>query len=118
MYTGCKLIIVDPERASIVESITSRLKEEMGVTGFLVLDRCNRSWEHMESLSKLVDAYPRYNDFNDILSQSINPEDNATIIFTSGIRFPVFRLIASHYFDRRDNGPSKRCPQYSTAVFD
>lgn len=84
VYTGCKLIIVDPERASIVELITSRLKEEIGVTGFLVLDRYNRSWKHMESLNKLVDAHPRCDDLSDILSQSIGPEDNATIIFTSG----------------------------------
>lgn len=90
VYTGCKLIIVDPERASIVELITSRLKEEIGVTGFLVLDRYNRSWKHMESLNKLVDAHPRCDDLSDILSQSIGPEDNATIIFTSGTCFLVY----------------------------
>lgn len=44
----------------------------------------------MESLNKLVDAHPRCDDLSDILSQSIGPEDNATIIFTSGTCFLVY----------------------------
>ncbi|KAJ3575121.1 hypothetical protein NP233_g1302 [Leucocoprinus birnbaumii] len=79
--TGCKLIIVDPERASVLEPIASRLIEEHGVIGFLVLDRCNRSWRHMEPFDKAVDAYPRSMD---VSSEKIEPEDDATIIFTSG----------------------------------
>ncbi|KXN90589.1 2-succinylbenzoate--CoA ligase [Leucoagaricus sp. SymC.cos] len=83
-YTGCKLILVDPERASVLEPITSQLMEEDGVVAFFVLDQCNRSWRNMQSLDKAVDACVEYDDAKDLLTEPIDPEDNATIIFTSG----------------------------------
>ncbi|KAF5355120.1 hypothetical protein D9756_005291 [Leucocoprinus leucothites] len=82
--TGCKLIIVDPERASVLEPIASRLRKDDGVMAFLVLDQCDRSWQHMESFNKAIDAYPRRDDVRDLSTERIEPEDNATIIFTSG----------------------------------
>lgn len=83
--TGCKLIVVDPERASILEPITTQLKKEAGTVGFLVLDTPNSSWKGMEPLDKLVDSNSGDHEKSGLLNDQIDPEDNATIIFTSGI---------------------------------
>ncbi|KAF9441643.1 acetyl-CoA synthetase-like protein [Macrolepiota fuliginosa MF-IS2] len=37
VHTGCKLIIVDPERATVLEPLAPQLKEEAGVVAFLVM---------------------------------------------------------------------------------
>jgi hypothetical protein len=68
----------------VLEPIASQLIEEAGVRGFLVLDQCTRSWKHMQSFDNVVDNYPRCDDTRDLLSEKVDPEDNATIIFTSG----------------------------------
>jgi hypothetical protein len=94
-YTGCKLIIVDLERASVLEPIASQLIEEVGVAAFLVLDGCHRSWRNMKSLDKVVDAYSGYHDPIDLFGEKIDPEDNATIVFTSGIYPESIGILAS-----------------------
>lgn len=84
--TQSKLIIVDAERADRIESIASRLAREAGTTGILVLEshegkgkwECMRSWNHVLNnysgdCRKVLDVDP-----------GILPEDNATVIFSSG----------------------------------
>lgn len=83
-HTGCKLIIVDPERAHTLEPVTSQLRKEVGTVAFLVMEDTNRSWRDMESFDEVVNAYSEQTDSQDLLSEQIDPEDNATIIFTSG----------------------------------
>lgn len=101
--TGCKLIVVDPERANILEPITTQLKKEAGTVGFLVLDTPNSSWKGMEPLDKLVDTYSGDHGKSGLLNDQIDPEDNATIIFTSGISTssvsthqPTLRPVLTH----------------------
>ena len=98
MHTGCKLIVVDPERASVIEPITSTLKEQNGVVAFLVLDQSNRSWRNMRFFNKEVDAcLISEKNVQEVSSESIEPEDNPTIIFTSGTSH-LFFLVSSYGF--------------------
>jgi hypothetical protein len=86
VQTQPKLIIVDAERADRIEPIASRLAREAGTTGILVLEshegkgkwECMRSWNHVLNnysgdSRKVLDVDP-----------GILPEDNATVIFSSG----------------------------------
>jgi len=68
-----------------LEPLVPQLREEAGIVAFLVMGECDRSWKHIESFDKAVNACPTPNDTLDLLSEQVNPEDNATIIFTSGI---------------------------------
>ncbi|KAF9447488.1 acetyl-CoA synthetase-like protein [Macrolepiota fuliginosa MF-IS2] len=44
----------------------------------------DRSWKHIEPFDKVVNTYPEANETPDLLSEQVDPEDNATIIFASG----------------------------------
>ncbi|KAK0234423.1 hypothetical protein EDD85DRAFT_968866 [Armillaria nabsnona] len=84
--TKCSLIILDPERAELIEPIAADLKRESGASGYLVLEdhEGKGHWEGMDVWSKVFPNYLK--DPGDILREDphIIPEDNATIIFTSG----------------------------------
>ncbi|PBK98193.1 long-chain-fatty-acid-CoA ligase [Armillaria gallica] len=84
--TKCSLIILDPERAELIEPIAADLKRESGASGYLVLEdhEGKGHWEGMDVWSKVFQNYLK--DPGDILREDphIVPEDNATIIFTSG----------------------------------
>ncbi|KAG7440416.1 long-chain-fatty-acid-CoA ligase [Guyanagaster necrorhizus] len=86
MLTKCTMIILDPERAEQVEPIAADLKHATGASGYLVLeDHEGRGhWESMDVWSKVFRQY--YKDPGEILRDDphIMPEDDATIIFTSG----------------------------------
>ncbi|TFK44712.1 hypothetical protein BDQ12DRAFT_742029 [Crucibulum laeve] len=86
-HTDCKLIIVDTERADRIEPLVSKITEEVGTTGFLVFhDRQEtRTWGGMSSFQATADAFPQEAAIN-IVNKNLEilPEDNATIIFTSG----------------------------------
>jgi long-subunit acyl-CoA synthetase (AMP-forming) len=85
VYTQSKLIIVDPERADILEPIVTGLSREAGTTGILVLENHEGKgkWKGMRSWNHVLDNFteiPR----KERGDPRIVPEDNATIIFTSG----------------------------------
>ncbi|KAK0214491.1 hypothetical protein IW262DRAFT_1406483 [Armillaria fumosa] len=84
--TKCSLIILDPERAERIEPIAADLKHKSGASGYLVLEdhEGKGHWEDMDVWSKVFSNYVK--DPGEILRDDpqIIPEDNATIIFTSG----------------------------------
>ncbi|KAF9568919.1 acetyl-CoA synthetase-like protein [Agrocybe pediades] len=84
--TECKLIIVDPERADRLEHISHKLMEEAKSNGILVLEahEGKGSWAGMESWASALESFK--GDPRSILTMELNiaPEDNATILFTSG----------------------------------
>lgn len=77
---------MDPERADLMEPIVSRLADEIGTTGFLVLEshEGKGAWRGMENWAHVYESYR--GETRRVLEQDprILPEDNATIIFTSG----------------------------------
>ncbi|KAF8658333.1 hypothetical protein AX16_002100 [Volvariella volvacea WC 439] len=85
-HTDCKLILVDSERADRLEHIVPEFSQIVGITGFLVFEshEGRGHWEGMKCFKSVV------NDYHGSLSSisehdpKIIPEDNATIIFTSG----------------------------------
>ncbi|CAA7259743.1 unnamed protein product [Cyclocybe aegerita] len=84
--TECKLIIVDPERANLLEPISRKLVAEAGSTGILVLEsqEGKGKWEGMTTWHAAFNNYK--GDPLKILTMDpkITPEDDATILFTSG----------------------------------
>ncbi|KDR83762.1 hypothetical protein GALMADRAFT_236121 [Galerina marginata CBS 339.88] len=84
--TECKLIIVDPERADKLEPFANELIVEAGSNGILVLESGEGriKWNGMKTWD---DAFHNYEgDPRKILrlDPKMTPEDNATILFTSG----------------------------------
>jgi len=89
VHTECKLIILDPERASSLETTVSNISEAVGGTKFLVMDTTDktRRWQGMEFFNDAVDLFPMAfvkGAHTKAPTQGMDPEDNATIIFTSG----------------------------------
>ncbi len=85
--TQCKLIVVDSERADGLEPIAQKLASDAGTTGFLVLEahEGKGKWSGMQIWEEALKAYT--GDSQSILTTDpgITPEDNATILFTSGV---------------------------------
>ncbi|TFK75420.1 acetyl-CoA synthetase-like protein [Pluteus cervinus] len=85
-HTECKLILLDPERASLLEPITLGFQEQIGTTGFLVFDshEGKGSWKGMSNFPSTLANYR--GETGSILNPGlkIEPEDNSTIMFTSG----------------------------------
>ncbi|KAK0200229.1 hypothetical protein DFS33DRAFT_1359963 [Desarmillaria ectypa] len=86
ILTKCTLIILDPERAEQIEPIAADLRCASGASGYLVLEdhEGKGHWQGMDIWSKVF--YNYHKDPEEILRDDphIIPEDNATIIFTSG----------------------------------
>ncbi|KAK0455656.1 uncharacterized protein EV420DRAFT_1272222 [Desarmillaria tabescens] len=86
ILTKCRLVIFDPERADNIEPIAADIKGASGIEGYLVLEdhEGKGHWEGMDVWSKVFLQY--HKDPGEILCDNphIVPEDNATIIFTSG----------------------------------
>ncbi|KAF9460705.1 hypothetical protein BDZ94DRAFT_878708 [Collybia nuda] len=84
-HTDCKLVMLDPERADRIEPVAADILED-SPSNFLVLDshEGKGQWKEMESFRAVVDAY--IGETASILEEEyeILPEDNATIMFTSG----------------------------------
>ncbi|KAJ3516840.1 hypothetical protein NLJ89_g878 [Agrocybe chaxingu] len=85
-HTKCKIVVLDPERADRLQSVIPKLLQETETTDFLVFDSLGplRRWKQIHSFEESLRRYP--DDGLDILNSAISilPEDNATIIFTSG----------------------------------
>ena len=81
-----KLLIVDHERADMLSSAVQEFRLR-GIVGVLVFDTYEekaRNWFGMQNWSII---FSKYNgDYSRVLKESpkISPEDDATIIFTSG----------------------------------
>lgn len=89
VHTECKLIILDPERASSLETTVSNISEAVGGTKFLVMDTTDktRRWQGMEFFNDVVDLFPIAfvkGAYTKAPTQGMDPEDDATIVFTSG----------------------------------
>ncbi|KAF8973261.1 long-chain-fatty-acid-CoA ligase [Flammula alnicola] len=84
--TECKLVVVDPERADLIRPAVWQIFRDTEIKNFLVLDlrEGKNCWEGMKSFQESLDEYQ--NDGKEIIKSpvSIHPEDNATLIFTSG----------------------------------
>ncbi|KAJ3801861.1 hypothetical protein GGU11DRAFT_674108, partial [Lentinula aff. detonsa] len=85
VQTQCALVIIDPERADRLVAFVHELKLR-GVKGVLVLEghEGKGSWPGMQDWATIFQNYK--GDSLDVLRQDpgITPEDNATVIFTSG----------------------------------
>lgn len=85
-HTGCKLIILDTERANLIEPATSDILRDTAAAGLLVFDSHEGKglWEGINCFHAAVQDYN--GDVGDILAGDSNllPEDNAAIMFTSG----------------------------------
>lgn len=92
-HTQSKLIILDAERADRVEPVVHELLADTGVTGCLVLesDEGKGNWQGMRSWKHAMDEFK--GDIDTVLREdlAISPEDNATIIFTSGMNFTTLQ---------------------------
>ncbi|KAJ3742721.1 hypothetical protein DFH05DRAFT_1527316 [Lentinula detonsa] len=84
--TTCSLIFVDSERASLLSPAVDEVKSKAGTKAFLVLEAREGKglWSGMENWTTQFDEYK--GDTQQVLKEDpqITPEDNATILFTSG----------------------------------
>ncbi|KAK0435798.1 uncharacterized protein EV420DRAFT_1281553, partial [Desarmillaria tabescens] len=84
--TKCSLIILDTERADMIEPIGAELRLACGASRCLVLEdhEGKGHWEGMDVWSRVFSEYD--GDIGSVLQDDpqISPEDNAMIIFTSG----------------------------------
>jgi len=86
IHTGCKLLLLDVERADRLEPVANLLAQKAGTRGFLVFGSKDGKgiWTAMEYLDAVLHGFR-----GEILisNPGITPEDNATIMFTSGTSF-------------------------------
>lgn len=86
--TQCKVIVSDPERAEILSPIISKVYEESTCVAFLVYDLQvgGGRWPRMQSFQEALDSLPK-RDIEEFLDScpEVGPEDDATVIFTSGM---------------------------------
>jgi acyl-CoA synthetase (AMP-forming)/AMP-acid ligase II len=64
--------------------MTSQIQAEVGTVAFLVLAEDGHPRKNMKSFNQVVNSFTGAVDVRDLLCEKIEPEDNATIIFTSG----------------------------------
>ncbi|TFK28758.1 long-chain-fatty-acid-CoA ligase [Coprinopsis marcescibilis] len=84
VHTQCKVVIVDAERADRLEPIASSLVDK-GVAGICVLEAHEGKghWNGMQTWNDSLDAYTGPLDAI-TADPEIQPEDNASVYFTSG----------------------------------
>ena len=84
--TQCKVIVLDVERADLLELSAKKLAVEAGARGILVIEshEGKGQWKGMKCWKSVMESFS--GDHNDVLSyeKTILPDDDATIIFTSG----------------------------------
>ncbi|PFH52707.1 hypothetical protein AMATHDRAFT_73844 [Amanita thiersii Skay4041] len=85
-HTQSKLIIVDAERADKLEHLAGTFAAEIETTAIVVLEsqEGKGKWEGMDTWDSIFNGYS--GETSTVISQDpkILPEDNATILFTSG----------------------------------
>ena len=91
IHTQCKIVIFDTERAQLIQPAVQKLRQDSEIKAFIVFDddgqKRNNHWPGLLSFDQTLQQY--HSDGTDITPiDTIKPEDNATIIFTSGLLTP------------------------------
>ncbi|KAK0211369.1 hypothetical protein DFS33DRAFT_1299098 [Desarmillaria ectypa] len=83
--TKCRLILLDPERANVIEPVIDHLKDITGASGCIVMEEHEGKglWTSMENFGTIF-SRSLENTESVLDDPQITPEDDATIIFTSG----------------------------------
>lgn len=94
MHTESKLIIVDAERADMLEPAVKKLVAGAKSTGIVVLESWEGkgSWEGMTTWEDALRNFKNDGKYIANLDPGLTPEDDATIFFTSGEPLPSFFL--------------------------
>lgn len=89
--------MLDPERADRIEPVAADILED-SPSNFLVLDshEGKGQWKEMESFRAVVDSYT--GETVSILDEECHllPEDNAVIMFTSGMKSSINLPFTAH----------------------
>jgi long-subunit acyl-CoA synthetase (AMP-forming) len=85
VHTQCKLVIFDTERAQLIQPAVQKLRQDSEIQAFFVFDDRNNHWPGLLSFDQSLQQY--HSDGTEAIASVdiIKPEDNATIIFTSGL---------------------------------
>ncbi|KAK0435411.1 hypothetical protein EV421DRAFT_1836000 [Armillaria borealis] len=83
--TKCKLILLDPERANVIEPIVDGLKDMAGASGCIVMEEHEGKglWKGMDNFGTIF-SRSLANPETVLDDPLITPEDDATLVFTSG----------------------------------
>lgn len=108
VHTQCKLVIFDTERAQLIQPAVQKLRQDSEIQAFIVFDddkNPNNHWPGLLSFDKSLQQY--HSDGTDAITpvDIIKPEDNATIIFTSGllITFVIYIYLVKFLQGQRDS---------------
>jgi long-subunit acyl-CoA synthetase (AMP-forming) len=85
VHTQCKLVILDAERARLIQPAVQKLRKDSEIQAFMVFnDQTLNNWQDLLSFDQTLQQY--HSDGTEAITSvdTIKPEDNATIIFTSG----------------------------------
>lgn len=87
IHTECKVLLLDVERADRLEPVANLFAQKAGTRGFLVFGSKDGKgiWTAMECLDAVLHGFRGEAVEILISNPGITPEDNATIMFTSGI---------------------------------
>jgi long-subunit acyl-CoA synthetase (AMP-forming) len=92
IHTQCKIVIFDSERAQLIQPAVQKLRQDSEIQAFIVFDddgqNRNGHWPGLLSFNQSLQQY--HSDGTEAIApvDIIKPEDNATIIFTSGLLTP------------------------------
>jgi acyl-coenzyme A synthetase/AMP-(fatty) acid ligase len=118
LKTGCKLAIIDVERANLFEPIIPQLVTEAGVLRFMVFESHEGKgrWKGMENWDEVMSSYQ--GDTSTILKEDpgIAPEDNATILFTSGTTGLPSKFPSNSPLNPFHDTPYRRCIEHAAYV--
>lgn len=119
-HTQCKLVVVDSERADRLEPSAPKLIADVGTTGFLVLEAHEGKgrWKGMRTWEEALNSYGGNSQSILVSDPNILPEDNASILFTSGMLDWLWFVVAFLFSlcTRRYDRPAQRRAEHTTPV--
>ena len=106
-HTECKLAVLDAERADLLQPVAGQLLQTSIIKSFIVLDLPQpRKWTNlMPSLDQILEDYRDDQPF--LPKILIDPEDNATIVFTSGRSKPCRAFFSPYWLSLGTTGLPK-----------